>query len=228
MWFSQKTRSPLDGFPKTEVARHNANDITKITVRFLAHTPFRKYLAEGFAVLFTFLMVGYAGWRTHHADHPGLVIFMVCVATYLIGIYPVLILCREALKKSYVFVFTEGTFSYRTFWGWKQYDRKSKHSFSLGPHRWKRGGKYQYANSKVKPTRDLDRYRNRSHDIWFEYGGQQLRVASIYGDEKPDLVLGRFKTVDAIMDRVGTVGHGLRLDAGDDWTDMPGDLPDSL
>lgn len=115
---------------------------------------------------------------------------------------------------------------------WKTYDRRLPHRFSLVPHRM--GRKEQQNHQRIiqdaaRRGQHITRkaYFAESYHLVFEYLGQAQDITAIYDRDRALKVLTRLKACDDVLNNETGSNDGIALDPEEQWTDQPGDIPET-
>ncbi len=138
---------------------------------------------------------------------------------------------RRALARSATFEFTPDTFGVRRLIGWKRFDRRHPHAFSLLPHDKARDehDEHDLATRKAQLKGEAiqkKRYYGESYHLSFDYLGQRHDLMTVYGHKEALAIQAELAAADQIMDGIARKGLGITLRPDDDWSEQPGDIPD--
>lgn len=223
-------RSPFAGKPRTRALRRGKGRAGgyRIEAEFL--TPLRARIADNAAILAAVSVGLYGGARAlslpyDQLEHLGIAL-VLAVVSYPAGLW----LCRRALRKSRQIEITPDTVRIGAAFGWKEFDRRLKHRFHLLPHDNARAerDRHDYLARKGQTKRSVRRLRKYYQESWhvvFEYLGQRVDIADVYGLPPARAILARLKACDEIMDGKPGTGLGRVLTPGDEWASSPGEIP---
>ena len=203
--------------------------------RYIVHaralTPFRAKLADRGTPLTTIAVFAGTLYGIIVATTQVLEVW-AAGAALVAGSYPAArYLYRRALARSATFEFTPDTFAVRRLIGWKRFDRRHPHAFSLLPHDKARDEhdahdlatrKAQLKGSAIQKKR----YYGESYHLSFDYLGQRFDLMTIYGHKEALAIQAELAAADQIMDGIARKGLGITLRPDDDWSEQPGDIPD--
>lgn len=138
-------------------------------------------------------------------------------------------LYRVLLRKETEIIITPEEFRFRSWKGWRTYDRQLPHKFALIPHDKARAEKEAHdLETRREQARgqfvSKTRYYGESYHLSFEYLGQRNDVLTIHGRKEALAVLARLKACDEVMDAEARMGDGIALDPEDQWSDQPGEI----
>ena len=120
---------------------------------------------------------------------------------------------------------TTDIFRFRSWSGWKTYDRKLPHKFSLIPHDKALEEKDEYELARRRGQQNIrKRYYGDSYHLSFDYLGQRNDVLTIFGHKDALAILARLKACDERLDQLASMGDGVALNPEDQWTKEPGEI----
>jgi hypothetical protein len=224
-----EVQHPFHGKPLTrEVSDENGNLRVEVTAEVL--TPVRARIADELAIwtaaAVTALLILYV--MNHDPSLPKLVF---AAATFFLR--PVFELAwRKSLRRIVKMVITEKEFRYRTWLGWRVFDRNLQHRFGLILHdnarrehdRHELEERQAQQRKKVIKKR---RYYQDSYHLAFEYVGQRNDIVAIYGRPEAQAVLARMKGVDEAINARAKRGDGTAMRPEDQWVEAPGAIPET-
>ena len=224
-----KVRHPFQGKPLTrEVTDENGN--LRIEVRAAVLTPLRARIADELAlctaVAVPTLLILYV---TQH--DPTLPKLVFAAASFFLR--PVFELAwRQSLRRTVKMVVTEKEFRFRTWAGWRVFDRALNHRFGLILHDKARRERDQHEleEQKAQQTKKVikkKRYYQDSYHLAFEYVGQRNDIVAIYGRPEAQAVLARMKGVDEVINARAKRSDGAAMRPEDQWVDQPGAIPET-
>lgn len=226
-----KIVSPFSGRPQTRQAIDREGNLSfTVTAREL--TPVRAKIADFCAgVSAIALLVGGVLIANDYSDAQEPLWWVIVIGPFL-GFPLYQLLWRYALRKTTRMELSADRFAVPSWLGWKRYDRKLPHKFTLVPHDWARieAEDHEFTirqaqmNGKlIRPTR----YYGESWHLSFEYLGQRNDVLTIFGRKPALAVLTRLIAVDEVLDAHARMGDGVALTPGEQWGAQPGDIPDA-
>lgn len=139
---------------------------------------------------------------------------------------------RVLARKRVRIVMTGAQFSFKTWRGWKTFDRRLLHRFSLTPHRLgrKEQQSHQLAIQRAAQTGQIITppvYFAESYHLIFEYLGQAQDITAIYDRDRAMTVLARLKACNDVLDNETGHGDGIALEPEEQWTEQPGEIPET-
>ncbi len=223
----RNNRHPFDGKPEThEVADENGNPEFQVSARVL--TPLRAKIADELALWTTVavpaLLVLYV--MNHDPSLPKLVF-----AAATLFLRPVFELAwRKSLKRTLKMVITAEQFRFRTWRGWRTFDRHLQHRFALILHDKARQerDKHELEERTAQQRKRVikkRRYYQDSYHLSFDYVGQRNDVVTIYGRPEAQAVLARMRGVDEVINARAKRGDGTAMRPEDQWVEQPGAIP---
>ncbi len=221
--------SPFAGKPETHQIRdENGNPAFLVCPREL--TPLRAMLADALGIGSAVVMgVGVLLVLDKLNNPTGGLVLALLVAPFA-AYFPLKWGWRYALRKETEIMLTPDLFKVKTLLGWKTYDRKLAHSFSLVRHDKAQAerDRHEYAVRKGQAQGKVvrkTRYFGESFHLSYDCLGQRNDVATIFGKPEARAVLTRLKACDQVMDTQARMGEGAPLGPEDQWGDQPGDVP---
>ena len=225
---SKKIVSPFDGEPLTEqFTDKSGNTGFRVTPKVL--TPLRVKLAEFLGSISALGLMGGGLYALVNAHHPadwlwGAAFFGPLLAYPLLNWFWRLLLYKETRL-----VLTIDQFKFRSWIGWKIYDRKRAHKFTMLLHDKTQAEKDAHelrirqgqARGQVIANK---RYYTDSYHLSFEYLGQRNDVLTVYGRKEALAILARLKACDERLNNLARMGDGVPLAPEDQWNEQPGDI----
>ena len=139
---------------------------------------------------------------------------------------------RVLARKQVRIVMTGAQFSFKTWRGWKTFDRRLPHRFSLTPHRLGRKEQQSHQLAIQRAAQKgriitLPAYFAESYHLIFEYLGQAQDITAIYDRDRAMKVLARLKACNDVLDNETGHGDGIALEPEEQWTEQPGEIPET-
>ena len=220
---------PFDGKPLTrEVIDENGNLRFEVTAAVL--TPLRAKMADELALCTAVAVPALLILEVMQHD-PSLPKLVFAAATYFFR--PVFeLVARKSLRRAVKMVMTAEEFRFRTWRGWRAFDRALDHRFALVLH------------DKARQERDLNeleerkaqqnrrviqkrRYYQESWHLSFNYVKQRNDIVSIYGGPDARAVQARLTALDEVINARAKRGDGTAMRPEDQWVDQPGAIPET-
>jgi hypothetical protein len=224
-----RVRHPFHGKPVTrEVTDENGNLRIEVTARVL--TPLRAKIADELAVWTTIavpaLLILYV--MNHDPSLPKLVF---AAATGFLRPWFEWV-WRKGLRRTVKMVITAEEFRFRTWRGWRSFDRNLQHRFALILHdkaRLERDRHELEERTAQQRKRVIKkrRYYQDSYHLSFDYLGQRNDVVTIYGRPEAQAVLARMRGVDEVINARAKRGDGTAMRPEDQWVEQPGAIPET-
>ncbi len=225
-----KARSPFTGKPRTWALSRGKGKASGYRIKAAFLTPLRARIADNTAILAA-LCIGLYGCARALSLPTGQFEHLALALVYALISYPAgLGLLRWLLRKTRHIEITPDEVRISGSLGWKTYDRRIKHRFHLLPHDKARAerDRHDYLARKGQTKRSIRRLKKYYQESWhvvFEYLGQRVDIADVYGLPPARAILARLKACDEIMDGKPGTGLGRVLTPEDEWASSPGDIP---
>ena len=221
---NRKIISPFHGKPTTELfTDKNGNTAFRITP--LAITPQRVKFAEFLAAM-SALGLSWGGFQILSGiPHPEDWLWPALLLGPWLS-YPILNwLWRCILQTETRIEMTTDEFKFRSWSGWKTYDRKLPHKLSLIPHDKAQEEKDEHDLTirQGQPT-IRKRYFGDSYHLSYDYLGQRNDVLTVFGYKDALTILARLKACDERLDQLASMGDGIALDPEEQWDNQPGGI----
>lgn len=223
--------TPFEGDPRTERLL-----LPDATIKFRMYprelTPLRAWFADKTAGTLSFLggLEGALVLYERGTQSPWS--WSIALGAPFIGYAILLRVFRALLKRPSQIELTGPHFRFKQKGRWQTYDRRLSHRFSLHPHRL--GRKEQQSHQKQMQlaarrgqTLFKKAYYAESYHLVFEYLGQAQEIVSIYDRERALKVLNRLKACDEVLNNEVGSSDGIALDPEEQWTEGPGDIPET-
>lgn len=225
---TKKIVSPFEGDPPTEEFTDKGGDTAfRVTPQVL--TPLRVKLAEFLASTSVLGLMGGGFYAmTERPDASAWLWLAVLIGPAIA--FPLLNgFWRLFFYTGTEMVLTTDQFKFRSWSGWKSFDRKLEHRFVLVLH--DKTQKEKDANELAVRQGQArgqviapKRYYTDSYHVSFEYLGQRNDVLTVYGHKETVMIIARLKACDERLNKISGMGDGIALDPEDQWTDQPGGI----
>jgi hypothetical protein len=229
---AKRIRSPFDGFPAAwQTYDRHGNPVFHVEPRIL--TPLRAVILSNASDLAVFAGIGYGLWSAFTAENPNVWMFAAAVIIPIALERPIYKTLESFIRKRVRIRLTLGRFSIKRWFGWRNFDRQLPHRFAVLPHDWTQAEqdleelRQQEAQLKRQPTMRYRLYGESFH-VSFDYLGQRNDLMTVYGQKEAVAVAMRLKACDDVLDALMQRGHGTPLDPGKEWSDQPGEIPETV
>ena len=226
-----KPQSPFAGFPATRKHTDKSGNLT-FTVTPLVLTPLRAKAADLLGdVSAAALLIGGVYVVSHLPDATGAHWLASLFAPWLCH-HLFKVIWRYLLRKETKLVLTADEFRVWTWLGWKIFDRQLPHKFAAIRHdmtvveRDRNDLEVRKAQASGKII-SKPRYYGESFHLSFEYLDQRNDVMTIFGQKEARAVRDRLKAVDEVLNAAMRKGTGIPLNPEQEWSDLPGDIPEN-
>ncbi|QYZ64676.1 MAG: hypothetical protein HPY30_00910 [Gammaproteobacteria bacterium (ex Lamellibrachia satsuma)] len=223
-------KSVFGGFPST---RKSSNDHGDPIIAIMARCPTpRRTKAADILSLTTTISVA-AGALVYLQNQPGAI--GAEEATLVAGsllTYPLFKSgWRFLLKKKIRITLDLTTFSFKTWRGWKHFDRTLPHGYALLPHdKTKAEARHNEFRTRLAQAEgeviQPPEYFGEAVHLCFIHAGQRIDITAIYGKKMALALQSRLQLCDGVLDAHAGINGGTHLSPQQSSTPQPGDLPD--
>lgn len=220
--------SPFHGKPRTEQHLDKDGGLS-FSIRPRELTPIRARIADTLAPLTAI----WAAWEglviVESLPMPPDWMYWAVIGGPILALPLLKRAYRWLLKRRWEMVMTQEQFKFRTWRGWRSFDRRLPHKFSLLLH-----DKAQLEKERIEQdlrrgktngkTYSQLRYYGDAFHISYEYLGQRNDIATVFIQKNAVAVVARLKACDEVMDAQDKMGDGTALTPKDQWDDQTGDI----
>jgi hypothetical protein len=224
-----EVRHPFHGKPLTrEVTDENGNLRFDVTAQVL--TPERAKIADELAIwtaaAVAALLILYV--MKHDPSLPKLV--FAAAAFFLRPLFE--LAWRKTLRRTVKMVIAEQEFRFRSWLGWRVFDRSLDHRFALVLHDKARQerDKHEFEERKAQLRRRVIKKRRYYQESWhlsFNYLKQRNDIVAIYGAPEARAVQARLTAIDEVINARAKRSDGTAMRPEDQWVEQPGAIPEA-
>jgi len=218
------------GKPYTRFKTNKAEE-PSVTVTISELTPLGARIADGFAKALTWAGLAYTIHDTMQLASADWKIWLAAIALPIV-MYP---LTRWSIRSSFKST-TTVSFDKNTFrighWPFaKKFDRQLHHSFKLLPHDKREEAKEKHQLKAMRQRSrgqfaEPEQYYSKSFNLIFEFLGERIDIAEIWGEREAARALERLNTIDNVINTETDSGAGYALSPDKEWNPQAGDLKD--
>lgn len=225
-----RTLRPFASGPLTRGIRRQDGTIERFRIHAAYVTPLRARIADT-AAGFTALALSLAGSAVAVGASNGNPLIVAAAFCWpWLAFSLIRRLHRHLLSRGTVVEIARDQLRVRGLLGWRAYDRRLPHRFLLLQH--DKAGREQLLNDlKVREAQlrqravSPPRYYQDSWHLVFEYVGQRIDLATVFGLKHARALQARLEGCCQVLDGQFGTGEGIALSPGDEWRRGPGDIP---
>ena len=129
-------------------------------------------------------------------------------------------------------VITAEEFRFRSWLGWRVFDRSLDHRFALVLHDKARRerDRHELEERKAQLHRRLFKKRRYYQESWhlsFNYVKQRNDIVAIYGAPEARAVQARLTAIDEVINARAKRSDGTAMRPEDQWVEQPGAIPET-